>query len=346
MLNRHLATLAVLLLFPLGAVSSVTADEFSVEHCPEEFSTAMEQIANWRDSLDSLSVVYEWDDPQAAGQGTGFRSSSSSEKRRTVLNWQDWWIGADCQSWKATTTVLEPRRLGRRIVTGRTLNVQYFAEFSPQSDTPHLLTAADLGSKKTLQMSEQMPLFPIYFATSGWFSGAFEKFPVKYAGSRVIDGCRCAGVLLEGDSRPMMWLDLEHDGLPRLIEPVNTATRWTWKCDEFVLMRTGRWFPKSGSFGFVDQQLSKFHVESAEMNLPIAAEAFRMPEISKSTFVRDMTCKGIPVELTSSRSIPRHTAASAFSWWQWPCTFGMVVTSAGWFRWRRQSTSSPRENVG
>lgn len=302
------------------------SDGDSDKKVPAEFAETLEKLGLWRESLTSLHVVYHWTDPQTH-RLRHLPESRSLPVHRTEMKWQDWWVNTNNQLMKSDTWITNSLTSTTRLVTGRTNHHQYYAEYSKAQGSPRLLTAADLGAKKTLQNAEQMPLYPIYFAINGWFSAAFERLPAEYYGTRMIGGSRCVGISLEGSSRPIMWLDVEHDGLPRMIEPAGNVTRWGWICDEFRQADNGRWFPAKGRFGYVDQEYATFEVESFQMNAEIPLSDFDVPTVSKGTYVRDMTANGVPLHVVDDFYDYSH--ASTAAWWQSPLLLTMVLGGLG-----------------
>lgn len=294
---------------------------------PAEFAQALEKLGLWRESLNTLRVVYTWTDPQSYRFRHIPGRAGKLPVYRTEMKWQDWWVNTNSQLLKADTRITNSMSPTVRLVTGRTNHYQYYAEYTNPYGSPRLLTAADLGAKKTLQNTEQMPLYPIYFAITGWFSSAFERLPAEYYGTRIINGSRCIGISLEGTARPVMWLDVEHDGLPRLIEPAGNVTRWEWICDEFQRTEDGKWFPAKGRFGFVGEEHATFHVELVEINSELPSDDFQVPVVSKGTYVRDMTASGIRLNVVDD--VQDYSHASTASWWKSPLVLTMILGGAG-----------------
>lgn len=311
---------------PVACPCESASDCDAPKVAPAEFALTLEKLGAWRESLSSLHVVYQWTDPQSY-RIRHLPASRPLPVYRTEMKWQDWWVNTNNQLMKSDTRITNSLTSIVRQVSGRTNHYQYYAEYANPQASPRLLTAADLGSKKTLQNAEQMPLYPIYFAINGWFSAAFERLPAEYYGTRMIDGSRCVGISLEGSSRPIMWLDVEHDGLPKMIEPAGNVTRWEWICDEFRQADNGSWFPAKGRFGYVGQPYATFEVETLRVNAELPSSDFEVPTVSKGTYVRDMTDSGVPLHVVEDFHDYSH--ASTASWWQSPLFLTMVLGGLG-----------------
>lgn len=331
-----LLTACLAAVVPSIQASEATADPNLATPDREKLRTAMLKFADWRNSLDTLDVVYTWEDPLSRIPYSNRQHvPSRTQSFRTRMQWQDWWTSSEGQNRRVSTECMNTQADIPHTISGRNGKFQYFAEYAPGLRIPHLFTVSTVGSKKTLQAHEQMPLLPIYFATTDWFSGAFCELPVKSFGTRMIDGHECIGLAAEnGESLPIFWLDLEHDGLPRLIEPGDAITKIVWHCEEFVQLENQRWFPKRGTFGIIGQPQCKFEVDSIAVNQRMEQSQFELPKVGKATYVRDLTNRQAPLnKFTLMEEREQFSMTGQFTWWKLECCLILLFTSAGWVRW-------------
>jgi len=333
--SSSLLSVLLLLLINPGLVRG--DDEMVPESPPAEFYIALRQFADWRNSLDSMIVEFSWTGESSDEEIVSGEELPVLRRYRSRFLWQDWWSSPAGQCSKTVTTSLDPAHQMAMTINGSIAECQFIAEYPQFSEVPGLLTTTDHGEKKTLPLSAYKPLLPIYFATSGWFQGAFERFPPRFIGWRTIQTRKCIGVKLNHFSMLTLWLDPIHDGLPVRIETISSGSHWTWECTEFFRTATGQWFPRRGQFGFPPEITGEFQVGLVELNGTISSTEFKIPKVGKTTFLRELTKQKVPLEMVDT--LPgRHAGIPTvppFSWWRVHCILGMLLTSTGWFCWRR-----------
>ncbi|MEQ9406951.1 MAG: hypothetical protein RIK87_04465 [Fuerstiella sp.] len=132
----------------------------------------------------------------------------------------------------------------------------------------------------------------LYWApTAEWLPEILAREQWVLEGVEPILGNACAKVSYNSTAE-ILWLDLEHDGLPRRHLTNAGSTNVDFVVDEFQELDGGLWFPKLGRIqllnndnGNVQNQL--FVVTMAQVNISLDLTRFQPPKPARGTVVRD-----------------------------------------------------------
>ncbi|MEZ6127930.1 MAG: hypothetical protein R3C59_04565 [Planctomycetaceae bacterium] len=134
-------------------------------------------------------------------------------------------------------------------------------------------------------------------ATAEWLPEMLSSGDWKLTGVEDILGHSCVKLTFDSSQSKseVLWLDLQHDVLPRRhrLEAVSSSgstSATDFVADEFQQLESGVWFPKRGRLqlltnGPVQNQL--FVVTEAQLNIPLDLTRFRPPEPGVGTVVFD-----------------------------------------------------------
>ncbi|WP_437185737.1 hypothetical protein SH668x_002852 [Planctomicrobium sp. SH668] len=332
-LLRSISLIAVVLASQFNGTRSYANEVIATERdkCIDE---ALYQLAVWRDSFSTLDLEFTWNCPPDWTAGTN-AIAESGEIRKTRYLWQDWWVSSDHQLSK-TITYNEFNQPMKE--TGRNKDVIYSANYLTYQATPTHVELAKFGGKRGFDTQEQRIMIPVMLITTDWFNSIFDQQRVEAYGIKYINGSKCVGFVVDKTIRPTIWLDLDHGGLPCLVEATSHDSNFRWECTEFTKTDNGLWFPSKGVVKFGLNSTTHFEVTKVVMDQTIAPEQFALPLIDQKTFVRDLANGIQKLEVASPPVLSFQVAeAGLIPWWRFNCSFGMVVASLGWLHWRRKT---------
>jgi hypothetical protein len=172
-----------------------------------------------------------------------------------------------------------------------------------------------------------------------------------------IRGSRCVKFSLGNAPLVEKWLDLEHDGLERLIIIDYGRYLNRWECIELLELSNGHWFPKRVevlSDSSSPDEIYELEVTEAEVNEVYGPNLFEPPRWDNHTRIHDSVmqlgpeAQGRP-NAGQSRSIP-------FAVWVWRSIFQLglknlwlippLVFAIGWglVAWKRRGMPNATSN--
>lgn len=260
---------------PVSALQAL-AEGSQPEPTRAELDAALQEatakLDTWRKSFKTLKHTYKTSYPTAGPE------KQSKWETTTEITWND-------------------RDFCRRIDDVYENGVETAYRIMGQNDRVHW----ELSCKNSQLECQELKLLPIdasyrfHSASQSWHSWALgpnqnltfidrtHLEPIKPIGLRVIHGAKCVGFVYVDRGTSPIWLDLEHDGLVRL---VGGQTYTSWECVEVQKTSTGQWFPKAvlhryGTTKFEDAEV--IEVLDVEFNPEVADDEFEPPAMDDAT---------------------------------------------------------------
>lgn len=293
---QHFPTRAALALWAIVACQLGMADDVDAPADAQQaiaqvkLDEAIELQRAWHDSFETLRFEY--------------RGTNRGQLRKRFPDWADtpekldgWhhitkaWLtkGALARTEELT---IENGQLARRRVTASNGRFTWTAEYVRDSEVPRTLI--------TTASRDLAP--PPRNLIPGWLGRGFYFSPYRSQGDflrnwgarasdvRQIQGSRCVEFFI-GDTRMVeKWLDLEHDGLERMIAINYGRFSDRWECLEFRRLSNGHWFPMQvevTSDSSTPDEVYEVDVTVAEVNEVFDSNLFEPPRWDDYTLIRD-----------------------------------------------------------
>jgi hypothetical protein len=299
---RQLPTRAALTLWAIVTCQLGMADDVDApadaQHAIAQvkLDEAIELLRAWHASFETLRFEYRW--------------RNSGQLRKRFPEWADtpekldgWyhitkaWLtkGALARTEELT---FEYGQLARRAVTASNGRFTWTAEYVGKSEIPRTLT--------TTASRDLAP--PPGNLIPGWLGRGFYFSPYRSQGDYLrswdarandigqILGSLCVEFSIGNSSitenAPAIekWLDLEHDGLERLITIDYTRHSDRWECLKFRRLSNGHWFPKQvevTSDTSTPDEVYEVEVTVAEVNEVFDSQLFEPPPWDDRTQIHD-----------------------------------------------------------
>lgn len=257
---------------------------------------AIELQRDWHRSFETLRFEYRWRNP--------------GQLRKRFPEWADtpekldgWyhvtkaWLTKGALA-RTEELAFENGQLARRSVTASNGRFSWAAEYAGESDVPRTLS--------TTASRDLAP--PPVNLIPGWLGRGFYYSPYRSHGNylqslgarasdvRLIQDFTCVEFSIGNNSIPentpevQKWLDLEHDGLERMIAINYGRFSDRWECLEFRRHSNGHWFPSQvevTSDSSTPDEVYEVDVTEAEVNEVFDSQLFEPPRWDDFTLIRD-----------------------------------------------------------
>lgn len=355
-MRRHFLTRAALAIWAIVACEFGMADDVEApadaQHAIAQvkLDEAIELLRAWHASFETLRFEYRW--------------RNSGQLRKRFPEWADtpekldgWYHITKCWFTKGAMLrteelTFENGQLTRRSVTASNGRFSWAAEFVGESEFPRTL-ATQPGSSLAPSPQNAVPgwlgLGGFYFSPHHSHGDYLQMLDETAVDVHPIRGSRCVKFSLGNVPHVEKWLDLEHDGLERLITIDYGRYLNRWECLEFLKLSNGHWFPKRVevlSDSSTPDEIYELEVTEAEVNEVYGPNVFEPPRWDNHTRIHDAAMQLGPEaqrrpNAGQSRSMP-------FAVWAWRSIFQLglknlwlippLVFAIGWglFAWKRR----------
>lgn len=341
----------VLLLCALAFPQSIRA----ADEDEPDLKEIIQRLNDWRGSFSSVHLVYEWRTP---GQLQKYQPQlAASARPEDFRHRHDLRFGNSgwerTESWDFTGF---GATLRRHTLSGRNDRLQFSAEFPPSPPDATVPSAMAIspypGNLIKNYVEEPGPIYPLnelYFPghrrgteehESEWLGNMLSRTSPQITRYAEIDGWRCVGIHRAPESAVTLWLDLEHDCLPRLVEadePRPAVEKF--HVQSFRRLNNGRWFPESGVLtrSYVDDDAWHWVVTEVAVNERVDPELFAPPKAGPETRVTDTIRPGMPVVVSVGGKVisglPKQSFLKSNPWLVGLVVLGIVaVASICWSR--------------
>jgi len=270
----------------------------------DETQISLQQIqamtARWRASFVNIRVVYEIRSLPVLDAPL-LDWSPPTDPNSVPKFFETEWIWADhgLDLFDGRSFYWTPGQTGHRnvdIFNGpKNLSIRAHYKGSPEEvEGLKSLQVEPVANGKPTSSFIRAPMTGIYWpVTAEWLHEILGSRTWKLEGVESILGDSCAKISNEGMWRTeVLWLDLEHDGLPRRCQMTSsTGTETDFVVDELQQLEGGLWFPKRARVQLhakgdsVENQLVV--VTEAQINLSLDLSRFDPPEPVTGTAVMD-----------------------------------------------------------
>lgn len=256
--------------------------------CSAQEPTAEEitqRLLDWQHSFANLRIVYErrnpsqWlvRKPELADSGDIDQYYQHSE-----------WIYTDGGNLRYATSEYEGGKLAKSLTDGIGSRVSFQASFLGESALPTALVVWPKRPAGADDPGRPMPLMELYAGHGEWIGDIFRRVTPILLRTDTIDGSPCVAIHRAADSRYTLWLDLDHDCLPRLNEPDQDINGTRFHVEEFLQLPNGRWLPQKGtSVQTKENQPYYWVVTEAEVNKQLPDSVFAPPKPGPETQLHD-----------------------------------------------------------
>ena len=193
--------------------------------------------------------------------------------------------------------------------------------------------------------------------TALWLGDYLEKYPPSSVQVAEYAGCRCLKLVY---GKNALFLDLDHNCLPRLFEPPPYDGRFAgfrYENEEFLRLPEGIWFPQRGTYRQVLENTDyTWKLTKVVLNEHFSKDLFRPPEPTPGTLLIDETpgrrfatkFYGKRTHKTSEQTkqeppprrpdVPVAAIPESPRWIWWTTSFGalFLATIAVWLNSRRK----------
>jgi hypothetical protein len=261
------------------------------------------RLATWRGSFSRLRVVYERRNPgqlqkyQPALVQTG-RLEDFHRRYELILTNTDW-MHYETWDYMGHGAALQSHE-----AMGVNDRFRFDAVFhDSDGEVPDSLTVGTIWHNIGRRPTESMPLTELWIPSlvqgnqsqgAGWLPDALRANRPEILEYRELDGARCVALSWSSVVGQKLWLDLDHDCLPRLREPMSPVgeNAGRFHVEEYRKMPNGHWFPARGTLRHgSDPEDETYHwvVTDISINDDIPLSRFSPPEPGPQTRVTDWT---------------------------------------------------------
>lgn len=205
---------------------------------------AIELQRAWHSSFNTLRFEYRW--------------TNRGQLRERFPEWADtpekldgWYRVTKCWLTKGLLErteelTFENGRLTTRQVAANTGQFAFTAKYDGESEFPKALSATPNPIAPQAPRNAIPGLLGdgLYFSPDESHGDRIVRFNGQPIGLREILGSACVGYRFDPSSRTVTWLDLDHDGLERLVTVADEKYPSRWECLEFQQLPNRYWFPK------------------------------------------------------------------------------------------------------
>lgn len=284
------------------AIWAIVACEFVMADDAGEPADAQQAIARakldeaielqraWHRSFKTLRFEYRWRNP-------GQLRKRFPEWTNTPEKLEGWYHITKCWLTKGAIArteelTFEYGQLAQRTVKASNGRFSWSAEYVGESEVP-----------RTLMTGESPDIIPPPLnRIPGWLGRGFYFSPYRSQGDdirswnvrandvREIRGSRCVEFFVGNTPVVGKWLDLEHDGLERLISVDYGRYLDRWECLEFRRLSNGHWFPKRVEVtpdSSTPDEVYEVDVTEAAVNEVFDSQLFEPPRWDDFTRIHD-----------------------------------------------------------
>lgn len=323
-----------------------------------DLAHAIRELKAWRSKFATIRVEYKW---QTRNELLArFPELDENQKWDDYLC-HDLWIWTDTGMLRREWNVREAAQLAWRSHNGTDGDIRWGAQ-SKRDSNSKLWESMNISPRgpSSPQAGGLIvePIYELWAHNEALWLGDYLEQHVKQADG-VVDhnGHRCLKVKFKIDT---LYLDLEHNCLPRLVAPPPPDGRFMNfenEVEEFQLLPEGIWFPKRGRLRQVTQEAYKtWEVSKVTLNEQFSKEMFQPPEPTPGTLLVDTT-PGKPYSTkfygnrTSSTKdqtkhnpvpnrplVPVNAVPADYRWVWWTTSMGalLLATIAVWLNSRRK----------
>lgn len=354
----------------LAGIAGSSAPACAQDTAEIDLAEITRRLEAWRASFVNLRVVWELRElsTTATQPLPAWSPPADPEDARLFLR-KEWIWADDGMDLLESSGVGAERRRTVEVFNGRK-GVVFRAAYARPKQGPEelkLLSIRGLGVGKPISVKSRQPMEGVYWnASARWLPELLSEWEWTWEGIEEIGGERCARIVPApgtpglGSSRPVIWVDLNHDCLvrryltPRTDDPERAWTDFI--VDEFQRLPNGIWFPKRGRLQLQPEPLNQLWVVTeVAVNEPLDLRRFQPPAPTKGTLMDEggrSYVYGAPRarpqnggEPTSNAdTIPgdRHARSAtppppAWRWWSGALLIlSFLFLAAGFWFWRRR----------
>jgi len=292
--------------FVLIAVSIISFRHFVplYARADEQTQISLEQLqamtAKWRAGFVNIRVVYEMRSLPVLDKPLLDWTPPADPNSSPQFSENEWiWADHGLDLFENRSFYWTPGQTGFRSIDifNGPKNLSIRADYKAAPDEIDELKSLEIqpvANGKPISSFMRAPMQGIYSpATAEWLPEIIGSRPWTLEGLESILGDSCAKISNEGPWRTeILWLDLDHDGLPRRCQAIaSTGSTTDFVVDELQQLAGGLWFPKTARVQLhakgdtVQNQLVV--VTEAEVNLSLDLSRFDPPEPAAGTSVMD-----------------------------------------------------------
>ena len=255
-----------------------------------DLAHAIRELKAWRSKFATIRVEYNWQ--TRTELLARFPELAENQKWDDYLH-HDAWLWTDTGMLRSDRNTREAAQIVRRTFNG-TDGVNSWGAISQRGDSGKSWEAINIWPRgPTSSQAGGWIVEPIYHLWAHqeavWLGDYLEQHVQEADGVTDYKGHRCLKVKFKIDT---LYLDLEHNCLPRLVEPPPPGRFLNFEneVEEFHLLPEGIWFPKRGRARQVAQDYFKtWEVTKVTLNAHTSKEHFQPPEPTPGTLLHDMT---------------------------------------------------------
>lgn len=205
---------------------------------------AIELQRTWHASFETLRFEYRWSKRAELREPFPERADTP-EKLDGWYGVTKCWLTKGMLERTEELTFKNGRRSNRR-VAANTGQFAFMATYDGESEFPKALSATPNPIAPQAPRNAILGLLGdgLYFSPDESHGDRIMRFSGQPIGLREILGSACVGYRFDPPSRTVTWLDLDHDGLERLVTVADEKYPSRWECLEFQHLPSGHWFPK------------------------------------------------------------------------------------------------------
>lgn len=310
------------------------------------------RLTEWRGSFSRLRMVYEQRNPgqlqkhQPELVQTGNPSDFFRRFELIITNTE--WRRHESWEYMGRGGTLSSHNLWG--VNDRQRFAASYGTVESTGGAPAELTLGHVFQSVAHSPAQVMPLTHLCISTheNDWLANLLQRSRPQIAEYGKVDGCRCAALTWPPDSNVKLWLDLDHDCLPRLREQTNADPDKPdrFHVEEFLRLSNGRWFPARGTDSSGTLPTDETHhwvVTDVAVNEDIPLSRFSPPEPGPDTWVTDWIRYGGQMirphsQVGKPRSWLARLATSRFAHLRtlFIVAFILILAAAAWHYRKRQ----------